>query len=284
LAPDPSCCFRCDEPKSRSKARLNAPRSGDAHVGTFTPSYSCWRRCRRRRAVGHRLRAIRRQVDVLLIPGAWHGAWCYRRVADLLIARGHKVHALTLTGLGDRVHLASDAVNMDTHIADIVNFVKWEDLNNFVLVGHSYGGLPITGAADQIGDKVSSIIYLDAFIPEDGQSMVDIVKRPMPSTGTAPPFPAKAFKVNEKDEAYVNAKMTPQPINTYTQKIKVAGAYKKIAKKTYVRSLQFNNPAFQVLYEALKQDAAWKTHTLDCGHDMMVDKPEELAGILETSA
>jgi pimeloyl-ACP methyl ester carboxylesterase len=219
----------------------------------------------------------------VLVPGAWHGAWCYRRVADLLMAKGHKVHVLTLTGLGDRVHLASDAVNMDTHIADIVNFVKWEDLNNFVLVGHSYGGLPITGAADQIGDKVSSIVYLDAFIPEDGQSMVDIVKRPVPATGSAPPFPAKAFKINEKDEAYVNAKMTPQPVNTYAQKIKVAGAYKKVAKKAYVRSLQFNNPAFQVIYEALKQDAAWKTYTVDCGHDMMLDKPEEIAGILEKS-
>ena len=114
--------------------------------------------------------------------------------------------------------------------------------------------------------------------------MVDIVKRPVPATGSMPPFPAKAFKVNEKDEAYVNAKMTPQPVNTYTQKIKVAGAFKKIAKKTYVRSLQFNNPAFQVLYESLKQDAAWKTHTLDCGHDMMIDKPQELAAIIEQSA
>lgn len=220
----------------------------------------------------------------VLVPGAWHGAWCYRRVADLLIARGHKVHALTLTGLGDRVHLASDAVNLDTHIADIVNFVKWEDLNNFVLVGHSYGGLPVTGAVEQIGDKVASIVYLDAFIPEDGQSMVDIVKRPMPATGSAPPFPAKAFKINDKDEAWVNAKMTPQPVNTYTQKIKVAGGYKKIAKKAYVRSLQFNNPAFQAHYEALKQDAAWKTYTVDCGHDMMVDKPEEVAALLEKSA
>jgi pimeloyl-ACP methyl ester carboxylesterase len=220
----------------------------------------------------------------VLVPGAWHGAWCYRRVADLLMAKGHKVHALTLTGLGDRVHLASDAVNMDTHVADIVNFVQWEGLNNFVLVGHSYGGLPITGAADQIGDKVSSIVYLDAFIPEDGQSMADIIKRPLPSTRSAPPFPAKAFKINEKDEAWVNEKMTPQPINTYTQKMKVAGAYKKVAKKTYVRSLRFDNPAFQVVYEALKQDAAWKTYTVDCGHDMMLDKPEEIAGILEKSA
>lgn len=220
----------------------------------------------------------------VLVPGAWHGAWCYRRVADLLMAKGHKVHALTLTGLADRVHLASDAVNMDTHVADIVNFVKWEGLSNFVLVGHSYGGLPITGAADQLGDKISSIVYLDAFIPEDGQSMVDIVKRPMPATGSAPPFPAKAFKINAKDEALVNEKMTPQPVNTYTQKLKVAGAYKKVAKKAYVRSLQFDNPAFQAVYEKLKQDAAWKTYAIDCGHDMMLDKPEEIAGILEKSA
>ncbi len=221
------------------------------------------------------------KATFVLVPGAWHGAWCYRRVADLLMAKGHKVHALTLTGLADRVHLASDAVNMDTHIADIVNFVKWEDLSNFVLVGHSYGGLPVTGAADAIGDKVSSIVYLDAFIPEDGQSMADIVKRPLPTTGSAPPFSAKLMKVNAKDEAYVDAKVTPQPINTYTQKMRVAGAYKKIAKKTYVRSLQFNNPVFQAHYEALKQDAAWKTHTLDCGHDMMIDKPVEVAAILE---
>jgi pimeloyl-ACP methyl ester carboxylesterase len=220
----------------------------------------------------------------VLVPGAWHGAWCYRRVADLLMAKGHKVHALTLTGLGDRAHLASDAVNMDTHIADIVNFVKWEDLNNFVLVGHSYGGLPVTGAADQIGDKVASIVYLDAFIPEDGQSMADITKRPLPATGTTPPFPAKAFKINAADEAYVDSKMTPQPVNTYNQKIKVAGGYLKIAKKTYVRSVQFNNPAFQVIYEKLKQDAAWKAHLLDCGHDMMLDKPQELAALLEQSA
>ena len=101
---------------------------------------------------------LRGTSTFLLVPGAWHGAWCYRRVQDLLIAKGHKVHAITLTGLADRSHLASDAVNMDTHIADVVNFVKWEDLNNFVLVGHSYGGLVVTGAVETIGAKAAPMI------------------------------------------------------------------------------------------------------------------------------
>lgn len=220
----------------------------------------------------------------VLVPGAWHGAWCYRRVADLLIAKGHTVHALTLTGLADRAHLASDAVNMETHVADVVNFVTWEDLKDIVLVGHSYGGLVVTGAAEKIGPQIASIVYLDAFIPEDGQSMVDIVNRPVPETGFAPPFPAKMMKVNAKDEAWVDSKVTPQPVNTYRQKMAITGAYKKIAKKTYVRTLQFNNPIFQKTYEALKAQADWKTHTIDCGHDLMVDKPQETAALLEGAA
>lgn len=220
----------------------------------------------------------------VLVPGAWHGAWCYRRLADLLIAKGHKVYALSLTGLADRSHLASDAVNMDTHIADVVNVVKWERLKDFVLVGHSYGGLVVTGAAEKIAPQVASIVYLDAFIPENGQSMADIVKRPMPKTGFAPPFTAKMMKVNAADQAWVDAEMTPQPINTYLQKLTITGAYKTIPKKTYIRTLQFNNPAFQKLYEAFKQRPDWKTFTIDSGHDAMIDKPEALAGMLMSVA
>jgi pimeloyl-ACP methyl ester carboxylesterase len=221
-----------------------------------------------------------KSATFVLVPGAWHGAWCYRRVAKLLTARGHEVYALTLTGLADRSHLASDAVNMTTHIKDVANFVKWEGLSGIVLVGHSYGGLVITGAAEEIGPDVASIVYLDAFIPENGQSMADIVKRPLPTTGFAPPFPAKAMKVNAKDEAWVDAKMTPQPINTYLQKLTLSGAYTKIPKKTYVRSTEFNQPIFQKHYEELKQKSEWQTFTMNCGHDVMVDKPDELADIL----
>ncbi|MBI1201174.1 MAG: alpha/beta fold hydrolase [Rhodopseudomonas sp.] len=216
----------------------------------------------------------------LLVPGAWHGAWCYRRVQDLLEAKGFRVHALSLTGLADRSHLASDAVNMDTHIADVVNFVTWEDLNDFVLVGHSYGGLVVTGAAEKIGDRVSSIVYLDAFMPENGQSMADIVKREMPVTGFTPSYPAAAMGVLPEDAAWADTKLTPQPVNTYNQKMTLTGTYQKIAKKTYVRTLGFPNPGMQATYETFKQRSDWRTFTIDCGHDLMLAKPVETADLL----
>ena len=109
----------------------------------------------------------------VLIHGAWHGGWCWRRVSDLLEKKGHKVFAPTLTGLGERSHLLTKDVNLDTHIADIVNVVKWEDLRDVCLVVHSYGGWPGSGALEQIGDRVSSIVWLDAFKPENGQRGAD---------------------------------------------------------------------------------------------------------------
>jgi pimeloyl-ACP methyl ester carboxylesterase len=219
----------------------------------------------------------------VLVPGAWHGAWCYRRVADRLGAKGHKVYPMSLTGIADRSHLASDAVDMNMHVKDVVNLVKWEGLKDFVLVGHSYGGLVITGAAEELGPDIASIVYLDAFIPENGQSMADIIKRPIPKTGFAPPFPAKAMNVNADDQAWVDAKMTGQPVNTYLQPMTISGAYKKIPKKTYVRTA-FNNPLFQALYESLKSQPDWRTHEIACGHDLMIDKPAELSDLLEKAA
>jgi pimeloyl-ACP methyl ester carboxylesterase len=230
------------------------------------------------------VQAQRKGATFVLVPGAWHGAWCYRRVADRLTSRGHKVYPMSLTGLADRSHLASDSVDMSTHIKDVVNLVKWEGLKDIVLVGHSYGGLVVTGAAEEIGSDTASIVYIDAFIPDPGQSMADIIKRPLPKTGFAPPFPAKAMNVNANDQAWVDAKMTPQPINTYLQPVAHSGAYKKIGKKAYIRATGFNNPAFQTVYEALKQQPDWKTYEMACGHDVMVDKPDELSDLLEKSA
>ena len=111
----------------------------------------------------------------VLVHGAWHGGWCWRRVADLLQARGHKVFAPTLTGLGERSHLLDAKVDLTMHVTDIVNLIKWERLNDIVLVGHSYGGMVITGVAERTGFSISSIVYLDAFVPENGQSVLDLV-------------------------------------------------------------------------------------------------------------
>src|SRR5581483_5466804 len=109
----------------------------------------------------------------VLVHGAWHGGWCWRRVADQLEGKGHKVFAPTMTGLGERSHLLTKDINLATHITDIVNVIKWEGLSNIVLVGHSYGGIIVSGVADQAHDKIGSIVFLDAFVPDDGDSLLE---------------------------------------------------------------------------------------------------------------
>ena len=110
----------------------------------------------------------------VLVHGAWHGGWCYARVAALLRARGHTVFTPTLTGQGERAHLLSGSINLSTHIEDVLGVFRFERLDGVVLAGHSYGGMVITGVADRIAEKIKALAYLDAFIPEDGQSLFDI--------------------------------------------------------------------------------------------------------------
>ena len=119
----------------------------------------------------------------VLVHGAWGGGWVWRRVADLLEARGHKVYTPTLTGLGERSHLLDAKVNLSTHITDTVNVIKWERLDNIVLVGHSYAGMVITGVAGQAEHTIGSIVYLDAFLPDDGQSLTESVPQPQIGRG-----------------------------------------------------------------------------------------------------
>ena len=212
----------------------------------------------------------------VLVHGAWHGGWCWRRVADLLEAKGHKVFTPTLTGLADRSHLLSKDVILDTHIADVVNLFKWEDLKDACLVAHSYGGWPSSGALEQIGDRVSSIVWLDAFKPENGQKGADYAS---PFSRKAPP--PSAFGVNEKDQEWVKSKLTDQPNGVATQPIKLTGAREKIARKTYIRAPKYPQAAFDKALAECKADSSWKTFVNEnTGHDVMVDQPQWLADII----
>ncbi len=226
----------------------------------------------------------------VLVHGAWHGGWCWRRVADLLEAKGHKVFTPTLTGLADRSHLLSKDVILDTHITDIVNLFKWEEIKDACLVAHSYGGWPCSGALEQIGDRVSSIVWLDAFKPENGQKGIDYssefsrkameeaVAKGLP--GRKGP-PSKAFGVNEKDQAWVDSKLTDQPNGVATQPIKLTGAREKVAKKAYIRASKYPQAAFDKALAECKADATWKTFVNEnTGHDVMVDQPQWLVDTL----
>jgi pimeloyl-ACP methyl ester carboxylesterase len=223
----------------------------------------------------------------VLVHGAWHGGWCWRRVADLLADKGHKVYAPTLTGLADRSHVMSDSIVLATHVADIVNLIKWERLADIVLVGHSYAGFVISAVAEQV--PVASIVFLDAFVPESGQSLVEITA---PATREAilaarqrgdtavPPRPAAFFKVNEPDQAWVDAMCTPHPIATMLEGATLTGARERVPRKTYIRAQLYPNPAFDAACDRLKSDAGWRVLTVPCGHDVMIDMPERLTEIL----
>jgi hypothetical protein len=231
----------------------------------------------------------------VLVAGAAGGGWQWRRVADLLERQGCKVFTPTLTGLGERSHLLSKDVGLDTHVTDVVNVVLWERLEGVCLVAHSYAGWPCGAALDRIGDKVASVVWLDAFKPEDGRALLDLVAaslRPMYEDAAANgelgmPLAARlsTAAVNSRDEALLRAKLTPQPIATYLQTLHYGGGLERIAKKTYVRLPDFANPSFDRAYAACKADKAWSTTELaDCGHYAMFDAPDRLAALLLSAA
>jgi pimeloyl-ACP methyl ester carboxylesterase len=213
----------------------------------------------------------------VLVHGAWHGGWCWQRVSERLTAQGHRVFAPTLTGVCERSHLDSPRVDLSTHIRDVVSEIRWKDLENIVLVGHSYGGMVISGVAEEVASKIASIVYLDAFVPKDGQSLVDQGGKVDAGPFTAP-IPAARFAVNEADRAWVDSKMTPQSTACFTEKIKLTGAYQRIARKAYIGAKDFKG--FATTLERIRSDPSWKTWVVDCGHDIMIDKPDELTSIL----
>jgi pimeloyl-ACP methyl ester carboxylesterase len=228
------------------------------------------------------------QSTFVLVHGAWHGGWCYSRVAQRLIAAGHRVFTPTLTGLGERSHLYSRSINLTTHIADIVNVIAWERLDNIVLAGHSYGGMVITGVADLIPEKISALVYLDAFLPGDNQSLHDLQppERAQLQKDSAteltdfgvPPAPAALFNVNEADRDWVDSLSTKQPLATLTERLKLTGGISRIRNKTYV--LATDPVRFKRFRDSIVNDPTWTTHELPCGHDVMIDLPAETTAIL----
>lgn len=220
----------------------------------------------------------------VLVHGAWAGAWAWAGVAARLRARGHRVHVPTLSGLGERSHLPGHVIDLDTHIDDVVNEILWNDLDGIVLVGHSYSGFVVTGVAERIASRIASIVYLEAFIPEDGQCFADLatwLDPSLPMTPVPPSSPGDYLR--EQDRAWVDAKATPQPTGTFTQRLRVGGAYRDLPKKAFVLATGWDGPFAQALQDA-RTTPGWSAYEVDAGHDVPVDKPDELVAILEACA
>ncbi len=224
----------------------------------------------------------------VLVHGAWHGGWGWVRLVALLRKQGHTVFAPTLTGLGERSHLIRPDIDASQHITDIVNVIRYERLTDIVLVGHSYGGCVVSGVAEVLPDTIKSIVFLDAFIPDDGDATVDLVQPAVKTIilaaaargeTTVPVRDAAAFNVNEKDRAWVDSLALPQPIGTMIEKLKLTGARERIANKTYIRATGYPNVSFEKAHARAKAEG-WRTYEVPCGHNVMVDRPQRLAEIL----
>ncbi|HWE79408.1 MAG TPA: alpha/beta hydrolase [Pseudolabrys sp.] len=230
----------------------------------------------------------------VLVHGAWSGGWCYGKVAALLRARGHRVFTPTLTGQGERTHLLSAGVNLTTHINDVAGVFDYEGIEDAVLAGHSYGGMVVTGVADRIPARVAALVYLDAFLPENGQSLFDInipvnTQRFVADAGdfggiAVPAPPAAFFNVNAADAGRVDRLATPFPMAAMAERLVLTGAHKAVRKHVYVHGtiLPRESP-FKPFYERVQDDPAWIAHALACGHHVMLDLPEKTAEILEAA-
>jgi pimeloyl-ACP methyl ester carboxylesterase len=226
----------------------------------------------------------------VLVHGAWHGGWCWRFVAPALRRAGHDVYTPTLTGLGERQHLAHPGIDLDLHIQDVVGLIEMEDLHDIVLVGHSYGGMVVTGVADRCIPRIRHLLYLDAFVPENGKSLMDYAlparvaayRQQGAEVGSiATPPLAQWGIVAPEHVAFVQPRETRQPFHTFAQPLRLANeAALARLRKTYVYCASPPTGSFNQFAAKCRADPAWKFHELQTGHDAMILVPDEVVRIL----
>jgi pimeloyl-ACP methyl ester carboxylesterase len=217
----------------------------------------------------------------VLVPGACHGAWCFDDLAAALRSRGHRVLAITLTGIAERAHLVHAGVNLETHIADVLAELAVHDVGGAVLVGHSYGGMVITGVADRVSRQVDSLVYLDAFVPRDGESCWTLTTdeqrawyADVDASGYGvPPLP------------FFDPRATAHPLASLMQPIRLTGDLSRFRRRDYVYATKWEGESpFAATFERVQRDPSWTTHVLDGAHNLMRDNPDDLLKILLDAA
>lgn len=229
----------------------------------------------------------------LLTHGAWHGGWCWRRLHDILVREGHRVFCPTLTGLGERRHLLHPDVSLDTHIEDVIAVTVAEEIADIVLIGHSYGGAVVTNVADRMPDSLRALVFLDAYIARDGESIIDAdpperqqaIRSRIEETGQGPVLPCPPAVIyglrSEADREWVDRRQTPHPAATYTQKSTITGAWRTVPKLVYIATTGFSQSDFRDISASLAEDDAFVRAEIDSGHDAMIDAPADLAALVQ---
>jgi pimeloyl-ACP methyl ester carboxylesterase len=228
----------------------------------------------------------------VLVHGAWHGGWCWRRVVATLRSAGQVVVAPTLTGFGERVHLTRPDLTIDDFATDIVNVIAAEELNDVILVGHSFGGNAVSAVADRVPERLKHLVYVDTLILRNGESGFSVldpaivarrIELAEKTSGglTIPPPPPEAFGVSDPADAeWLRRRLTPLPLNCYRAPIRLRHPLGNGVKKTYVAC---TNPIYQPAvrtHEWVKGQSDWRYLELSTGHDAMVTDPEGLSEML----
>ena len=231
----------------------------------------------------------------VLIHGAFHGGWCWRRVGDLLATADARVFAPTMTGLGERAHLLNDTVGIETFFRDTIAVIESEELTDIVLVGHSFGGAVISGVADRMPERIAQLVYLDAVVPLNGKSALACLpeetqairlRTARATGGLTIPLPTETmFDLPPgPDRDWVARRITPHPLAAYTDTIHLDHPVGNGRPRVYIRCTDPVYPAVVPSYDRIKEEGGWTLVDIATGHDAMVSAPEALAQILLTHA
>ncbi len=230
----------------------------------------------------------------LVAHGAWSAGWAWKKMRPLMRARGHEIITPTCTGVGERAHLASPEVSLDTHIADMLGVIEYEDLRDFILIGHSYGGMVATGVADRAAGRISQLVYLDAFVPRDGESMFSLqppaararLQEKANSAGEGWRVPANPMPPDtpQSDVDWALPRRCMQPLRTFDQPLRLSGAVETL-RRTYIYCTRpAPGDVFRRFYERARTEPGWQHFSIDASHNPHITAPEVFAAMLEQIA
>jgi len=229
------------------------------------------------------------QRTFLVCHGAWGGGWSWKKMHPLMQAAGHRLVTPTYTGLGERAHLAHPAIDLETHIEDMLNVIEYEDLRDVALLGHSYGGMVATGVADRVPERIDQMIYLDAFAPRDGQSLLDLIEsaqrgmREAAKSGDGWRVPPNAPPpdTSEADLEWMNARRMPMPLKCFETKLMLQNGEPKLPR-SYIYATRIT-PAdtFGQFARRARSEPGWSYFEIDASHSPNVTAPEILVELLQ---
>jgi pimeloyl-ACP methyl ester carboxylesterase len=227
-------------------------------------------------------------ADYVLVHGAWHGAWCWRRVLPGLWRAGHRAFAVTLTGVGERAHQCAPGIRLQDHANDVCAVIEAEELQGCILVGHSYGGIVITAAADRLAARIGRLVYLDAVVPRPGESWssghppaVQQARRAMiAATGAIAPADPAQFGLAGDDAEWVRRRQTPQPGGVYDDPLAFDAARIAALPRTFIDCTDPPLPTIDEMRRRVRSEPGWQVLQIATGHDPMISAPEALLGHL----